>query len=447
MQRRAYVAIKNMKRVLVIVAGIIVILGIVAVIYFTYFAGSAHLTVGNTGNAFGDATSGTSVPTTDTTSTTGTVVGPNLVKIASGPVSAGEVAFDLPPTPVVTTTSLASSTVTSTTTTATSTKTTKTTAIIPVTTTTYTPGDVVIRYIDRQNGNVYEYRSVARTLTRVSNKTLPGIQEASWLPDGSMAFVRFLTSSGNSEHIATYALPYNGNGGYFLQQDLNQVTTVGSSTVFTLMNGSGGSVGSLAHADGSGISTLFTSTLTSLVAHAVNPSGGSGAAASVIASTRAASEIGGYAFTLTGGKFIPLFGPLNGLTVLPSPSGKSLLYSYTDGTSFHMNIFDMTSGAVTALPLATLAEKCTWTMDGSSVYCAIPLSMTGNLPDDWYQGTISFNDRIWRIDLSSRLATLILDPTDIAKTDIDAVNLTLDPNSRVLVFRNKKDGSLWSYTL
>ena len=73
--------------------------------------------------------------------------------------------------------------------------------------------------------------------------------------------------------------------------------------------------------------------------------------------------------------------------------------------------------------------------------------MTGNLPDDWYQGATSFTDRIWRIDLTTRLATLVVDPSQAGNVNIDAVNLTIDPNSQVLVFRNKKDSSLWAYSL
>ncbi len=410
-----------MKRALIITSAVIVILGIGVFVYLAFFTSSAHLTVGSNANTFG--TSSGTVPTSDTSSGAATIVAPNLVKITTGPVSAGEVVVDLPSI-LATTTVLSTST---------------TTATSTVSTPTYTAGDTLVRYIDRESGNVYEYRVGAQSLTRVSNKTLPGIQEASWLPDGSMAFVRFLSTTGNSQNIASYALPYNGTGGYFLQQDLDQVTVVGSSSVFTLMNGANGSIGSLAHADGSAVSMLFNSPLTSLIVH---PSG-----SSFIASTRAAAEIGGYAFTIASGKFTPILGSLNGLTVLPSPSGKSLLYSYTDGSSFHMSVMDISAGAVTSLPLATITEKCVWTPDSTAVYCAIPSTMTGNLPDSWYQGTTSFTDKIWRIDLSSRLATLILSPSDTAKTDIDAVNLAIDQNGRVLVFRNKKDGSLWAYSL
>ena len=106
----------------------------------------------------------------------------------------------------------------------------------------------------------------------------------------------------------------------------------------------------------------------------------------------------------------------------------------------------MKTGAVTALPVATLAQKCVWTADEKSLYCAVPRSFGGNLPDDWYQGTASFADRLWRIDLSGRVATLVVDLSGVSGASMDAVGLALDPASKALAFMNKRDGSFWVYS-
>ncbi|MBA3789485.1 hypothetical protein H0X32_03825 [Patescibacteria group bacterium] len=418
-----------MKRLFVIIASIIVVLGIGVAVYFVFFASAApHLTV-STANPFGDTGSGTVTPTTPSTpeqvaGSAGTVVAPNLIKITGSAVAAGAVAFDIVPIfASATSTSLAPTGATST-----------------VANGTFSSPDIEVRYIERQSGNVYAYRAQARSLTRISNKTLPGIQEASWLPNGSLSFVRFLAQVAGGEHLNTYALPADGNGGYFLQSDLDQVSVTGSSTLFTLTAGTNGSIGTVAHSDGSGARTLFTSPLASIIVQAVGNS--------FVAVTKAASEIDGYAFSITStGSFTPILGPLRGLTALLSPSGNLLLYSYTDGNRVYMSILNLTNGSVTTLPLATLTEKCVWTSDSAFLYCGIPTNFSGNLPDDWFQGATSFTDRIWRIDLANRLATLVVDPVKTGKTAIDAVNLTLDPNTQLLVFRNKKDSSLWAFSL
>ncbi|MDR3547891.1 MAG: hypothetical protein P4M11_06455 [Candidatus Pacebacteria bacterium] len=410
-----------MRRTLIIIAIVLVLIGIGVVAYFTFGPSAAHLTV-TSGNPFGGATSGatTTIPTTgetETNSGAGTVVAPNLIQITSAAVSGGFIALDI--APATSTVSLASTTTRST----------------PA-----SPGDIEVRYIDRQSGNTYAFRSMARSLTRISDKTLPGIQEASWLPDGSMALARFLSDSGTSESLDTYALPSDGSDGFFLAQNLTEAKVIGQNSVFTLSSGVNGSIGAVSQMNGANSSTIFTSPLSSII---VYPAGGN-----FIAVSKAASELGGYAFSInpTTGVFTPILGPLRGLTVLPSPSGKLVLYSYTDGSVFRMGVFNLSTDAVTSLPLATLAEKCAWSNDSSSLYCGVPTSFAGNIPDDWYQGVTSFNDRLWRIDLTSRIATLLIDPSQ-SKKSIDIVNPTIDQNSRLLVFRNKKDSSLWAYSL
>lgn len=418
-----------MKQFLTVFSILIVLSGVGVAVYFLFFAHDApHLEVGNTQTSFSDAISQTQLPsaTTTTVATTnvvgnaGTLVAPGLVQITKDPVAAGTAVFGV--------------TIGTTVSTTTATTTSSTTAPIQTAKT-----DIAVHYIDRASGNVFEYTVFGRSLTRIGNKTLPGIQTASWLKDGSLAFGQFVSDTDSQEHVNTYALPSTGTGGYFLQSDLAQAMVVGSSTIFTLLSGVDSSVGTLAHADGTNPRTLFS---TSLTQFKVFPSG-----SDYTAVTNAARTLDGYVFAINGsGTFTPIIGPLKGLTALPSPSGRYVLYTYVDGGSLSMNVLDRTSGGVTHLPLATLTEKCTWTADNLGLYCAIPTTVSGTIPDDWYQGVTSFKDRIWRVDLVTRTASLVFDPAT-AKLSVDAVNLTLDPTNHVLVFRNKIDSSLWAYDL
>jgi hypothetical protein len=417
------------RNLLIILGAIVVIFGIAIAVYFLFFGpSSAHLTV-STGATFpdttGKASSNPAAPANQVAGNAGTAIAPNLIEITSSPVSAGEVAFDIGPASAATSTSFSSST-----------------AVTVTTSNPSSSADIEVRYIDRQSGNVYAYRAIARSLTRISDKTLPGIQTASWLSDGSLALVRFLAPDANgSEHLDTYALPSTGGNGFFLSEDLDEAVVTGTNSLLTLTASTDNSIGTLMNSDGSNSSQVFTTPLSSLVVYS--------AGNTFIAATKPTSELAGYAFSInpSSGLFTPILGPLQGLTVLPNPSGTQVLYSYTDGTNLHMGVLNLSNGSSISLPLATLAEKCVWTSDGSALYCAIPTSLSGNLPDDWYQGATSFTDRIWRIDLSTRLATLALDPHAAGHVNIDAVNLTLDPQNQVLVFRNKKDSSLWAYSL
>ncbi|MDB5237062.1 MAG: hypothetical protein JWL88_164 [Parcubacteria group bacterium] len=404
-----------MRRTLIVVASIIVIVGLAIGIYYLFFAPKPGTLVVAT-NPFEDTGSGNASASGSSLTEgqgAGTVVAPNFIKITDGPVSEGMAVVDVNiATPDAATTSSSTPT---------------------------TP-DTDVRFIDRSSGNIYSYVFHARTLTRRSNKTLPGIQEASWVPNGSMAYVRFITTNASDgEHVATYALPVDGESGYFLEQDLAEARVASSTGLFTLLTSTSGSVGTVAKTDGSNPRTLFTSFVSSLL---VYPAGNT-----YFAHTKASSQTNGYGFQLIGASFSRILGPLRGLTLLPSPSGKSLLYSYVDGGAVHLAVINIASHTATALPLATLTEKCVWA-DEATVYCGVPTDMsTGNLPDDWYQGAVSFTDRIWRIDMNARVATLVVDPTQVAKTSIDAISLTVDPKEDVLVFMDKKTGSLWAYDL
>jgi hypothetical protein len=423
----------NMKRLFIIIAGVVVLIGILVGAYFLFFAPKGvDLTVGNpfSGTQSGNVAPSTDLPTEGTVSNAGTTLAPQFVKITDGPVAHGSVAFDIQlanqaatdvPAVSLSTSSSASSTSVS-------------------TAATSTP-DVEVRFIDRASGNVYSYIAHARTLTRISNKTLPGIQVASWTPDGSRVYAQFLASSGGQEQINTYAMDAKGGNGYLLDNNLSEAVVAGANTLFTLFPGSTGSVGTLSGVDGSDAHTLFSSVLSALSVH---PTSGD-----LFATNKPSSQLDGYAFQISHktGAFTRILGPLRGLSVLPSPDGSSLLYSYTDGGVYYLRVLNLATRASTALPVATLAEKCVWTADGSSAYCAVPTNLSGNLPDDWYQGATTFTDRIWKIDLSDRVARLNHDPNQVGKVNVDAVDLTLDPNESVLVFSDKHSGALYSYTL
>ncbi len=396
------------RKILTIVAAAVVIIGLIVGAYFLFFSGKPEITGSpTTFTGAGDKTPDTNP--TGPVQGAGTVVAPRLIRITAGPVARGAAAIIIKPTPAI-----GSS----------------------------TPelGDTEVRYVERSSGNVYAFRFHDRVLTRIGNKTLPGVLEAHWVPDGSSAFVRFLSADG-SDAVSTYALPSTGGEGYFLENGLSSVGVIGSSTVFTLLPGANGSVASVAKTNGTGARTLFSSPLQSLTLQAFGTD--------FVATTKASSEVEGYAFTVSSktGGFSRILGPFTGLSTLPSPSGKFVLFSYTYRGKILTSVIDVQNRTVTSLPVATLAEKCAWGRNNTSLYCGVPTAIPKDLPDGWYQGAHALSDRLWKIDLTTRLATLINDPTAVSNITIDMIGLSTDPDEDVVTFMNKTDGSLWAYDL
>jgi hypothetical protein len=77
----------------------------------------------------------------------------------------------------------------------------------------------------------------------------------------------------------------------------------------------------------------------------------------------------------------------------------------------------------------------------------VPTTLTGTLPDDWYQGAVATSDRLWQVDLQSRVATQVVDLQTVGAGAIDAVSLDIDRSSDVLIFTDRTTGYLWMYDL
>lgn len=400
-----------MRQILIVVASIVFLGGIFVALWFFFGPKEATLDVSNN-PTFG--TAGDAPITTGDTGGIGSEPVPagqaftiSLIKITDAVVSAGMVVVALPP------------------------------AVEGE-----TRGEAEIRYIDRASGNIFAYKFHERTLARISNRTLPGIQDAVWLSDGSQAFVRYLAGGDEGEVVETYALGLQEGSGFFLERNLSQVAVAGTTTVFTLLPSTNGSIGTAANVDGSNSRTVFSTPISSLVAHLSN--------GPYIVATKPSAMMDGYAFTVgVGGKLTRILGPYRALSVLPSPSGNLIAFSYIENRTLKMSVLDRRNGEVTVLPVATLIEKCVWANGEEVFYCGIPkrLPTTDRLTDDWNQGVISFTDRIWEIDLTDRISSYLIDPQTEAEVELDITNLAVDGRNDVLTFRNKKDGSLWAFDL
>jgi hypothetical protein len=214
--------------------------------------------------------------------------------------------------------------------------------------------------------------------------------------------------------------------------------------VLTTASGVNGSAVSLVRTDGTHPVALFTTPLASIRTSFAGKN-------QYLVFTKPSSTLSGYAFIVdAGGHFSRVSGPHDGLVALASPSGKMVLVSYVqNGGAMHTELVTVATGTTIPLPVATIADKCVWTADDASIYCGIPVNVdpTRSYPDDWYQGAAHFSDRIWKIQVAGRYAQLVLDFSEAGKGDLDAEALAVNPANTLLVFVNKNDGSLWSFSL
>ncbi len=394
-----------MRRYLIIATTIIVLLGVGVVVYFYYFAKEPTVSVGFP-TTTGLPTSGDQNKpiTSNEPPAPAAAVSARLIEVSKGPVVSGVVVTD---SKALTASSSPQAT---------------------------------LHYVERQSGNIFSYDVTTHTVTRTSNKTIPGIQSAAWTPNGVLAFVRYLGGT-DFTTISTYGINATSSEGFFLAQNLADVA-VSSSNVLTLASGVNGSVVSLVNLDGGNPRAVFSTPLSSVRTSFAGPG-------RYLLSTKASGTLQGEAFLSTGGAPSRIAGPHAGLVALSSPQGKWILVSYTGpNNSLQMELVNTGTGETIALPVATIADKCVWTNDEAALYCGIPQDVPATTyPDDWYQGAVHFTDRIWKINVADRFAQLVLDFTKESASPLDAISLAIDPSQSTLVFMNKNDGSLWSYSL
>ena len=398
-----------MQRLLVIVAAVIVIAGVGVGVYFMFFAGGANIIVAPSGDADTLPEAG-SVPTAPVDEETPVVdieqprqVAARLVQISKGPVVTG--------------------------------------AVVYTASSTDSAPEVAVNFIARESGNIYRYLVQSGSLTRTSNKTIPGIQETLWLPDGSLAYVRYLSGE-THDTINTYALPESGDGGYFLAQNIADLS-VHDAEILTVAEGTNGSVATRSRADGSNARQVFVTPLSMLRANFLG-------VREHLTFTKPSALTPGYAYLVNSiGNFERIAGPLNGLVALPSSSGEWVLISYSSQGLPALSLYEVKERTLIALPIATIADKCVWADDDRAVYCGVPIDPPESYiyPDDWYQGAVAFRDRLWKIDVEGRFAELVLDFEKETGQSLDATGLAIDTAPTILVFKNKRDASLWSYAL
>ena len=199
-----------------------------------------------------------------------------------------------------------------------------------------------------------------------------------------------------------------------------------------------GSIGMSMKMDGTGKKQLFLSPFSEWLI--------GWSAAGLSATTKAAADIAGYSYAISStGMFHKVLGPVSGLTTLISPDGKSVLYGIGSAGTMSLHVRTIKGNADVNLGISTLPEKCVWAGDSSAIYCGVPQYVQSSpYPDAWYQGSVHFNDAIWKADPATGITTRL---TTGSEGLVDATDLTLSADGSYLFVVNKTDGSLWSLDL
>jgi len=307
-----------------------------------------------------------------------------------------------------------------------------------------------VRYIERATGNIYQTFVDKIEERKFSTTVIPKIYDAYWGSGGDMVVMRHLKPNGQTIETIVGTLPKEKLGedletnqikAVFLTDDIRDISLSGDGTkIFYLISVNGGAFGtSMNIADGKK-TQIFESAFTEWLSTYPNKN-------TVALTTKPSGVAVGYMYALDVAKkaFTRVLGPINGLTTLMSPDGKKVLYS---NGALTLSLYTIATKESVPLGVRTLPEKCVWSNGNEVVYCAVPDQIpNGIYPDSWYQGEVSFRDKIWKINTEDGSAKIIADPTALVGEDIDSIKLALDADEYYLFFVNKKDSFLWEFDL
>jgi peptidoglycan hydrolase-like protein with peptidoglycan-binding domain len=170
----------------------------------------------------------------------------------------------------------------------------------------------------------------------------------------------------------------------------------------------------------------------------------------VALTTRASAFAPGFLYHLniSNGELRRVIGDLEGLTTLTSPNGTRVITSESRNGNLQTSVYEVDSGVMRSLGLATLAEKCVWRADSMGAYCAVPTFLPiGDYPDDWYKGKLRLTDSIWYINTETSETELLASPLALTGQGIDVTLPALNPSESHLFFVDQNTNELWSLAL
>ena len=298
-----------------------------------------------------------------------------------------------------------------------------------------------LRFVERSTGYIFDVDPKTGALERLTNTLIPYVYEAVVTQRGVI-----LRGVGEKNEILTVmgtisaSSSASSNANSLVQRPLPNgiraiaVSPTGNEVVY-LNGGEGTFTGTRASWDGTKPRTLFSSKLSEWQISLA-------AKDRTVIVQKPSDSVAGSAYVVgDGGALLPLVKDVPGLTMLPSPSSKALLYGESSGG---LSLFARTDDASASerLPIRTVAGKCVWGHGTKLVaYCAVPQGVPpADFLDGWNRGETHTADAWWRVDVSAASAELLFSP---GSAELDVESPAVDDGGNYIAFINARDKTLW----
>jgi len=296
-----------------------------------------------------------------------------------------------------------------------------------------------VKYYLSGNGQAYESSFNGSGLTQLSTGTLTNLSGVLWSPNKDKAIHIF----NDQEVIKKYFYDFRTEQSTRLSQNIGYISWAPNEDriVYQYHGSTGEDSISISNPDGLDWTNVFLTRMKDLLVKWPSSN-------KVALMTKPSGLTQGTAYTLNlvNNDFQKVIEPTYGLTALWSPQANKILFSETDhqGKDLKLKIADLGQSTINQLDITTLPEKCVWSTDNQTVFCAVPenIPQIAILPDDYHKNLTSFSDHFWKINVDTGQKIEIFE--NKSEQIYDAKNLLLSPLEDYLIFINQTDDLLYS---
>lgn len=298
-------------------------------------------------------------------------------------------------------------------------------------------------YVEAGTGHIYSINLLSGEEIRLSNITIPNTTEAAISKNGEFAAFRSgLTNSSQKFTIINLSDPTNISTSVLENKIIEFTWNNSGQLLYTTYRGNG-LVGQSYDPLQMTIKDIFAVPFPS---------------ATVIwnensndlhyAYTKTSAKLNGYLYALTNNtmKRLPIEG--TGLAALINKNYVVITRQTNNGAPISQAV-SLTNDKIIPIVGIVNPNKCVFSETETDImYCGYSQESYGpDFPDDWYKGTRTFSDVIWRISINQGLASQLINPETTLGRPIDIIHMEIGSGGEVLYFINKNDNTLWMYEI
>lgn len=298
---------------------------------------------------------------------------------------------------------------------------------------------VGIRYVEQGTGHIYHINLQSGVETIISGTTIPHTAHAIFSKEGNAVIITSRERNENNTIVGTIITdPVTGGtvAGVSLPKGAHEIAfSSASNTVNYLLDTEAGSAGYAYNMLKKVSVQVFSSPLRDIRVLWGEPL--------YVYTTPTAFQKGNLyrvvenelVYTSSGGEGLMASRYDEGVVITKTAGGNSLSTARTH------------SGEETKQAFPFIPEKCVANPTKTqTVYCATPSNRGKEIfPDDWYKGTLSYNDLLWSLDIKTGGAIPLSDFKTESGREIDVMSIGTDSDGGKIWLINKNDNTLWMF--